>query len=124
MAQDRNNPFSRENERHTNSPEQQGQGVNPSGTTQGTEGAHNVGGNDRTSFSPGREGGGNVREGQKSFRCADLGFADCRWETSGRTADEMMNNIERHGREQHNLSEADIERSRGKIRNAIKDRAA
>ncbi len=95
MAQDRTNPFSRETERHTDSPEQQG-----------------------------REGGGNVREGQKHFRCADVGFADCRWETSGRSADALMPDIERHGREQHNLSEADIERSRGKIRNAIKDRAA
>lgn len=117
------NPFSREAERrHINDRSQKAPDINPSGPTAGTE----FGGPDPTSTRPGREGGGNVREneGRKYFRCADVGFADCRWETSGRSADQLMPDIERHGREAHNLSEADIARSRNKIRDAIHDRAA
>lgn len=42
----------------------------------------------------------NTSHGGKdpTFRCADVGNADCRWETSGSTEDEIMRQAEKHGR--------------------------
>ncbi len=71
-----------------------------------------------TSSTPGPEGAG-----RKTFRCADVGFADCRWEVSGRTADELMPQIEQHGRERHGINQVD-DKIRQRIHNAIRDRAA
>jgi len=61
--------------------------------------------------------------GDKTFRCADVGFADCRWEASGRTEEELMPHIERHGREKHGIHQMD-ESTRRRVRNAIRERAA
>lgn len=60
---------------------------------------------------------------QKHFRCADLGHKECSWEVSGRSEEEIMPQIERHGRERHNVTNFDNE-SRNRVRNAIRDRAA
>jgi len=77
------------------------------------------GGSDPGQKRPGSEGSG----GQRSFRCADVGFADCRWEVSGRTEDELMPKIEQHGREKHGMTELDAN-TRNKVRDAIRTRAA
>ncbi len=43
--------------------------------------------------------------GNYHFRCADLGNSTCQWEASGRTEEDVIRQVEQHGREQHNLSE-------------------
>ncbi|HZR30786.1 MAG TPA: DUF1059 domain-containing protein [Terriglobales bacterium] len=60
---------------------------------------------------------------QKSFRCADLGHKECNWQVSGRSEDELMPQIERHGREKHNLTNFDND-TRNQVRSAIRDKAA
>lgn len=67
----------------------------------------------------GSESGGNV----KTFRCADVADANCRWEISGRSEAEIMPQIERHGREQHNITNFD-ENTLNRVRDAIRTRAA
>ncbi len=67
-----------------------------------------------------------VRDGRahdRTFRCADAGNADCRWEVTGHTEDELMPHIERHAREQHGMNEIN-DQARSRIRNAIRERAA
>ena len=59
----------------------------------------------------------------KTFRCADVGPKECRWETSGRNEEELMPRIERHGREAHNMQEID-DNMRKRIRSNIRDIAA
>jgi predicted small metal-binding protein len=63
------------------------------------------------------------KKGQKSFRCSDMGYKDCKWEVSGRSEEELMPQIERHGREHHGITNLDNE-SRQRVRNNIRDRAA
>ena len=63
------------------------------------------------------------QEGQKSFRCADLGHKECNWEVRGRSEEELMPQIERHGREQHNLQNFDNE-TRQRVSSVIRDKAA
>ena len=103
------------------------QGINPQGPTTGTEG-YGVGEGERnaveravestnpSNISPGA--GENVR----TFRCADVGNADCRWEAVGRTEDELRPQIERHGREAHGIK--DIGSMWSRIKDAIRERAA
>jgi len=62
-------------------------------------------------------------QGQHSFRCADAGFADCRWETSMASSDQLWNEIERHANDEHGMKSLD-ERTRGKIQDAIHVRRA
>lgn len=62
-------------------------------------------------------------QGQHSFRCADAGFADCRWETSMASSDQLWNEIERHASDEHGMKSLD-ERTRGKIQDAIHVRRA
>ncbi len=78
------------------------QGINPQGQTTGTE-----------------QSGGNV----KTFRCADVGNADCRWEAVGRTEDELRPQIERHGREAHGIREISQDMW-SRIKDAVRERAA
>jgi predicted small metal-binding protein len=52
-----------------------------------------------------------------------MGHKDCSWEVSGRSEDELMPQIERHGRERHGMNNLD-EDSRRRVRNNIRDRAA
>ena len=40
-----------------------------------------------------------------TFRCADAGNADCRWETAGRTEDEVMQNVVEHARNDHGMTD-------------------
>ena len=63
------------------------------------------------------------KSNQKRFRCSDMGHKDCSWEVSGRSEDELMPQIERHGRERHGMTNMDDE-SRQRVRNNIRDRAA
>jgi predicted small metal-binding protein len=79
----------------------------------------NISGNNPTQNRPGSEGGGNL----KSFRCADVADANCRWEVSGRDENELMPQIERHGREKHNITNFD-EGTRQRVRAAIRTRSA
>ena len=77
-----------------------------------------VTGKNPTESRPGSEGAGG-----KTFRCADVGFADCRWEVSGRTEDELLPKIEQHGREHHGIEEID-EDMRRHVHDAIHRRSA
>ncbi len=56
--------------------------------------------------------------GDYHFRCADVGFQGCNWETSGSSPEEVLRNAEQHGREQHNLTSID-EDTRNKVRSKI-----
>jgi predicted small metal-binding protein len=82
-----------------------GSGVNPSVTTQRVQGA--------------TENLGNM----KQFRCSDVGFKDCKWQAQGRSEEELMPQIERHGREAHNIQHLD-DNTRNRVRNSIRDIAA
>jgi len=77
--------------------------------------------NPGASATPGA-GAGNT-QGQHSFRCADAGFADCRWETSMASSDQLWNEIQRHASDEHGMQSLD-ERTRGKIQDAIHVRRA
>jgi predicted small metal-binding protein len=63
------------------------------------------------------------KSGHKTFKCADMGHKDCNWEVSGRSEDELMPQIERHGRERHGINNLD-EDSKRRVRSNIRDRAA
>jgi predicted small metal-binding protein len=90
-----------------------------SGSSTGSSGSSSSG---SSSGKPmGRESSGS--SGDLSFRCKDAGFQSCPWETSGNNEDEILRNAERHGREQHNLSNFD-ENTRNKVRGAIRQSAA
>lgn len=93
------------------------QGMDPTGP--GTDTASGRTGSNSTSSTPGREGAG----AERTFRCADVGNADCRWEAKGRTEDELMPQISQHAREAHGMTSID-DRMRSKIKDAIRDRAA
>ena len=56
--------------------------------------------------------------GDYKFRCADVGFQGCNWETRGSSPEEVLRNAEQHGREQHNLSNID-ENTRNMVRSKI-----
>lgn len=62
--------------------------------------------------------GGNIR-----FRCADMGNSACKWEASGRTEDDVMRQVEQHGREKHNLSEWS-EDIKNRVRGIMRRKAA
>lgn len=56
------------------------------------------------------------------FQCSQL-HSECKWETTGRSVDELMPRIEQHGREKHGL-QAFGQEIREKIQNLIHKRAA
>ncbi len=56
------------------------------------------------------------------FRCKDVGFANCPWEASGRSEQELMPQIERHGREAHGINQID-QQTRDRVKNAIRPAA-
>jgi len=98
------------------------QGMDPTGP--GTDSAlgrseASVSGSNPTAERPGREGAG----AERTFRCADVGNADCRWEAKGRTEDELMPQIVQHAREAHGMTSID-DRMRSKIKDNIRQRAA
>jgi predicted small metal-binding protein len=61
-------------------------------------------------------------QGEMRFRCADVGDKNCQWEARGQNEDDIMRQVERHGREAHNLNmDEDL---RQKVRGAINRKAA
>jgi predicted small metal-binding protein len=56
------------------------------------------------------------------FRWADI-VQGCSWETTGSTEDELMPEIEQHGREKHNMRSFD-NATRNKVRESIRREAA
>lgn len=42
---------------------------------------------------------------EHTFRCADAGNTDCRWQTSGRTEDEVMQKVVEHARNDHGMTD-------------------
>ncbi len=72
-------------------------------------------GRNPTSRTPGSEGAGPY-----NFRCSEI-HSSCNWQTSGSSEDEVMHNVERHGREAHGLSNWD-ENTRNRVRSSIKQR--
>src|SRR5438046_2669273 len=61
--------------------------------------------------------------GRKIFRCADVGFAACNWEISGSTDEDLLPQIEVHGRQKHNILSFNG-KTRSKVQGAIRDRKA
>jgi predicted small metal-binding protein len=56
------------------------------------------------------------------FKCADAGDPDCPWEIAGEDEREVQSQVERHGRDAHNMTiDEDL---RNKIRNVINRQAA
>ena len=122
----------------TSDERQQVGGPNPTASRPGTEGAGDV---RRTSY-PRNEAAdnsaadiGQVRKrseqisdnpdarGGKVFHCAEVGNENCAWNVSGDSADDMMPDIERHGREAHGITSFD-ETARRRIHDAIRERRA
>lgn len=60
---------------------------------------------------------------QHSYRCADAGFSDCRWEASMASSDQLWNEIHRHASVAHGIRTLD-EQTRGRIQDAIHVRRA
>jgi predicted small metal-binding protein len=56
------------------------------------------------------------------FRCADIGDKSCNWEARGRNEDDIMRQVEQHGRDAHNMNMDD--NMRRKVRGAINRKAA
>jgi predicted small metal-binding protein len=59
----------------------------------------------------------------RTFRCADAGNADCQWETSGGSDNEIMQRAEEHSHEHHGMGDW-TEAARDKVKNAIRRRKA
>lgn len=59
----------------------------------------------------------------RTFRCADMGNADCRWETAGLTDDEVITAAYEHGRTEHDWQDW-TDAMRSKVKNAIRYRNA
>src|SRR5438067_9881956 len=49
-----------------------------------------------------------------SFRCSDVGQANCNWQASGKSEDELLPKIEQHAREVHHMNMD--ENTRSKVR--------
>ena len=77
--------------------------------------------NPGASATPGA-GVGDTR-GQHSFRCADAGFSDCRWEASMASSDQLWDEIHRHASGIHGMKTLD-EQTRGRIQDVIRVRRA
>jgi len=59
----------------------------------------------------------------RTYRCADTGNADCRWETSGTSDEEIMEQAREHARSQHGWNDW-TEALRTRVRDAIRERRA
>ncbi len=64
----------------------------------------------------------HTNEKHYSFRCADVGLSECQWQTNGSTLEEIMQNVEEHGKNEHNLTEIN-EDLRNRIRQNVKQAA-
>jgi predicted small metal-binding protein len=57
------------------------------------------------------------------FRCADVGDKSCKWEARGSNEDDIMRQVEQHGREAHDIHNMD-DNMRQRVRGAIDRKAA
>ena len=104
--------------------------VDPSSPTRGTE-ASNLGNNPPSAFKGERfprgrdlRSTGAARDSHElTFRCADVGRLNCNWELKGQSTHQMLPQIERHAREEHNVNNLD-ESTRSRILDAIHRRSA
>ncbi len=62
-------------------------------------------------------------QGEKTFRCADVGNATCQFEAAGRTEEEVMAYVETHCRQEHGVRDCSPD-LRKKWRSAIQERRA
>lgn len=60
---------------------------------------------------------------EHTFRCADAGNTGCRWETSGRTEDEVMQKVVEHARDDHGMTDW-TDAMHDRVRHAIHRRHA
>lgn len=56
------------------------------------------------------------------FRCSDVGPKNCNWQLSGNSEQEMLPQIEQHGREAHGMTIDN--QTRDRVRTAIHRKAA
>lgn len=56
------------------------------------------------------------------FRCKDVGYANCPWEARGQSEQDLMPQIEKHGREAHGIQNLD-QQTRDKVKHAIRPAA-
>ena len=64
------------------------------------------------------------REGRyRIFRCADAGNADCKWETSATSDDEIMEQARMHAQTEHGWNDW-TDAMRNRVRDAIRERPA
>jgi predicted small metal-binding protein len=72
-----------------------------------------------SAYSMNTSHGGN----DHTFRCADVGNTDCRWETSAGTEDEVMQKAAEHNRNDHGMGDW-TEAMRNRVRDSIRRREA
>ena len=65
----------------------------------------------------------NTGSGERTFRCADAGYKECNWQTSGRNDNEIMDKVREHGRDAHGITNFD-DNMRRKVQQNIHDRHA
>lgn len=67
----------------------------------------------------------NVTHGghDRTFRCADAGNADCRWETSGTSDEEILQQAREHAQTEHGWNDW-TDALRQRVRDAIRERRA
>lgn len=58
-----------------------------------------------------------------SIRCIEIGDVDCPWEGQGKDEQELMREVERHGRDKHQWTSFP-EEIKNKVRGAIRKTAA
>jgi predicted small metal-binding protein len=96
---------------------------NVPGTSPVTDNPNPGGSQGSVPSGPGTDTGPRVElPDERSFRCGDAGNADCRWEVSGRTEDELRPLIHNHLREAHGQQWEESLRSH--IRETDRGRAA
>ena len=103
-------------------PEQKGAGDTRHTSYPRNEAADNPAAAETTSRSQQLANNPNARGG-KSFHCSDVGPANCNWSVNGSSEQEIMTQIEQHGRESHGIEHID-DKLRSRIHDAIQDRAA
>jgi len=59
----------------------------------------------------------------RTYRCADVGNADCRWETSGTTDEEIMQQAREHAQSAHGWKDW-TDALHNRLRDAIRERRA
>lgn len=72
-----------------------------------------------TNSNPNIQRDTGMMHNEMTFRCADVGHDQCNWTVRGRDEQELMPQIEQHGRERHGMREMDSD-TRNKVRGAIR----